>query len=105
MQQALSPQQAQQAQQETVPDFVVGAFNELIVRHLKHGCAQFKEKELVALAIAKAKAKGISTSQDELYDRNWLNVGWLFQRSGWKVVRDVPAYYESYETTFIFTAQ
>jgi len=45
---------------------------------------------------------GIEHKRDDFFDKHWLDFEALFEKVGWKVYHDKPAYNENYEPTFKF---
>ena len=98
----ITPAEVASKKLETIPDEVIGAFNELIARHYNHGESTFRHKELLALLQSKM---GDEVSTQEMCNRGWLDVEPIFQNAGWDVEFDKPGYNDSYPTTWTFTAK
>lgn len=75
---------------------IIEAFNDLIAKHFSEGVACFRQDEVVD----SISAKGIP--EDEIYANHWLDVEDIYQKEGWGVTYDKPAYNESYAATFTF---
>ncbi len=103
MTQAITPTQAKEAAIKAVPDFVLEAFNELIVENLAHGRAHFLAAAVVARIQEKAVRQGQQLTERDIYARKWMNVAPAYRRQDWKVVFDEPGYNESYKANFTFT--
>lgn len=79
-----------------IPDDVFDAFNLLITENFNRGSATIKQEDVVALLVA----KGYTSAQ--LFRNGWLDVEPIYEREGWRVVYDKPAYNEDYDATFTF---
>lgn len=94
-----TPKEAKRA--KTFPKEVIDSFNELIAKHLRHGCSTFEQKEVVALIEEK-----IGKEQSELiFENNWLDVEPIFEATGWDVTYNGPAYCETFAATYTFKAK
>lgn len=82
----------------TIPSEVIEIFNEMIVANLRGSTAVLGQRELL-LRITKR----MECTNQEVFDRHWLDVEFFFQHQGWHVVYDKPGYCESDEPTFTFT--
>lgn len=99
----ISPQEAHDKHEEeheaSIPDEVIEAFNELIKNNLHNYYAVVTQTAVIELALEKA---GHRFSRTEIFDNKWLDIEKIFQKAGWKVTYDGPAYCEDYEATFKF---
>jgi hypothetical protein len=88
--------EAQGKLNKSIPDEVIEAFNELIIKNLSGGSATVHQDEVVRLIVK----KGIKRA--DIFENHWLDVENLFQENGWEVDYDKPGYNESYEAYFVF---
>jgi hypothetical protein len=95
-----SPEEIEQLQTSRIPDAVFEVFNELIAEKGANGHAVVNQREVVA-----GISKRMGCSVEMIFDKGWLNVESLYQKAGWSVVYDKPAYNETYEATFTFRAR
>ena len=84
---------------KSFPDAVFEAFNEIITANCINGRAAFTVNDVVKLMVL----KGIKKLY--IFDKRWLDIEEVYTKAGWKVVYDQPAYNESYEANFTFTAK
>lgn len=91
----IRPEEVGTARTEQIPDFVIEAFNELIIEKFYQGGATLSLSEVENRIMAKA-APAVQLN------RNWLNVEPIYERSGWKVIYDKPGYNEHYKPTYKF---
>ena len=92
-----TPNEAIGQAQNNIPDEVIEAFEEMIVKNLNQGSATFLQSEVATLAAAK-----LGVERSVLFDNNWLDVEPRFRASGWIVDFDNPGYNETYEANFTF---
>ena len=93
----ITPSEAKSAKVASIPDAVFEAFNELIAENLSNGSATVKQCDVVKLIVAKM---GVSSSQ--IWGKRWLDVESAYEKAGWKVKYDKPAYNETFEAYFVF---
>lgn len=82
------------------PDQVIEAFNELIAKNMRDGEAKVSQDEVVALIVSK-----MGVDRADVFDNSWLDVESLYEKHGWTVTYDKPAYYESYGAFFVFSKE
>lgn len=98
----LSPREAEERKDRSIPDFVIGAFNDLIVKNLNlSGEAVIRQEDILRRIMA-SPDRPREVSRQDLFDNHWMDVEPFFRRAGWTVVYDMPAYCETYEPTFTF---
>lgn len=103
--QPIRPSQVAKKKNETLPDAVIQAFNEMIVKYCNNGHASFQQKEVLSLILLKwntENPKSKITAQ-EVFNNKWLDVEDIYRKAGWTVEYDSPAYCESYEPSYKFT--
>jgi hypothetical protein len=93
----ITPGAVVELQTGSIPDFVIDAFNELIVKNFKHGSgsATVLQDDVENMIKAKYESRGYCETR-------WLDVEPLFEKIGWKVTYDKPGYNESYPASFLF---
>lgn len=106
----ISPKEARIKKQAAIPDFVIEAFNKLIVENMSvSGTATIQQDAVMDLIMAHSKletplAPEAFTRQD-VYSRRWLDVEDLYRKQGWNVKYDKPGYNESYNAFFEFSSR
>ena len=95
---AITPAQARKQKKFVIPDFVLQAFNELIVKNLQNGSSRFVQDEVVR------RIKEDLEDEAE-FDYDWLDVEPVYEEAGWKVEYDKPGYNETYPASFTFRAR
>jgi hypothetical protein len=85
--------------EETFPDEVISSFNELITENYRNGESSFKSKDV----IARIKQK-LGTSDEVIYQSNFLDVESLYRKNGWKVKYEQSCYGDApFDAYFQFT--
>lgn len=98
---AISPNEVVAQKQKNIPEIVFEAFNELIAKNFTGGSATVKQDDIISLILSKSGF----LSQQEVFDKGWLNVEEVYRDQGWKVEYDKPAYNETYSAYFKFKAK
>ena len=80
-----------------IPLFVIDAFNSCIAAKFNAGTAVVKQDDVIEKLV---RISGVT--RDLIFERGWLNVESLYEKSGWSVSYDKPAYNETYPATFTF---
>ena len=96
----IAPDDVQEVKNSQIPDYIIEAFNELIVEKWNMSSSRVLQKDAMSRALEKAP-EGV-TSQ-EIYANKWFDVEPLFRSKGWKVKYDKPAYCESYAASYEFS--
>jgi len=97
--QPLSPDETRQHKNKRIPDFVIKAVNEMLIK--KMGTSNYITLKQDDIA-NEAKKLGKLKNTQVLYDNNWMDFEEIFREAGWEVTYDKPGYNEDYEPTFQF---
>jgi hypothetical protein len=110
MSKPIKPDEVGNYKTKVFPAYVFDAFNEAIAAKFCNGYASVKQKDVVALILAKANKDldyteengplGVTSAQ--IYANEWLNVEEAYRDAGWKVTYDKPAYNEFHDAYFEF---
>lgn len=113
--QPISPAEACQKTLESIPPFVFEAINELIVAKLSPNSkgVNLKQCDVIDEILKKANRLENLTNyslpsivtRDLVFERHWLDFEKHYQAAGWDVTYDRPAFNETYEPTFHFSAK
>lgn len=94
----ITPHEAAQARESTIPDVVFEVFNAILsTRFAGSGSVTIRQKEVTEALTA----KGLDLA--EVFAKGWLDVEPLYEKAGWRVVYDKPGYCETYEPSWEFT--
>lgn len=96
----LTPAQAGKIKLAEIPDFVIQAVNNLLLRNHTKGAITILQKDVVTEILNLAEPK---MTRDELFKSGYLNFEPIFRKNSWGVEYDKPAFNETYEAKFIFT--
>ena len=96
----ITPEQAEEQQLNSIPDFVIEAVNGLIVKKYRREakCAVLRQDEIIE-AIQNVEF----VERDVIIKNRWLDFEDLYRQAGWSVDYDTPGYNESYTPVFTFT--
>ena len=96
----IKPNEAAALKKTVFPDFVIQAFNNMIVKNLNGKYSTILQKDIISEIKRVSKIK---LTNDQIFDNHYLDVEDMYRDAGWKVEYDKPAYCETYEPIFIFT--
>ncbi len=92
--------------EQSFPEAVYQAFNQLITRHWDGSRATFTQKEAVELIVSHLQYELYNHTRESLrarvYAERLLDVEAKYRAEGWSVTYDRPGYNETYEATFTF---
>lgn len=94
----ISPADIQRAKGDSIPDGVIEAFNELIIKGWDGRQSIVVQSEVETLIRKKTGYTGA-----QIHENNWLEVEDIYRKAGWKVEYESPAYNEDFPATFTFT--
>jgi hypothetical protein len=98
--QPISPSEAIERKITMIPDFVIETVNEMLAEQAtKNPYIVLRQDEIIKRIMARV---GHQITKGELYEKKWLDFEPLYEKAGWKIEYDKPAYNESYEPTFTF---
>ena len=94
----ISPKQVDKLHQLQLPDEVIDAFNQAIAKEWDGSQAIIKQNEIAEIIASK-----MDIAVAKVYELGYLNIEKIYEKSGWTVHYDKPAYCETYEATFTFS--
>jgi len=95
----ITPEQALNIKEASIPDEVYEAFNELLAEGISiEGYCTIYQSE----AIDRIQCK-LNCERDEVSSKGWLDVETQYIKAGWEVEYDKPGYNENYEAHFKFS--
>ena len=94
----LSPSEVIKKSEDSIPDFVIEAVNNLLVKECHSGRIILKQKD-IEREILRINP---GVCSDVLYTNHWMDFESLFRAVGWNVTYDKPGYNETYAPTYIF---
>ncbi len=84
---------------DLIPEFVYDAFNKLIQKNMRGKTSKVYQRDIVREIMSRN-----NISEQEIFSQNYLDVEDVYRSAGWVVSYDKPAYNESSEPYFEFTA-
>jgi hypothetical protein len=96
----ISPQGALDLKITNIPDVVIETVNMMLAEKMtKSGYVTLLQKDICDRICA--ASPGLHNSM--IYSNGWLDFEPFYEKAGWKVEYDKPAYCESYEANFKFS--
>ena len=83
----ITPDQAHERRQQTLPAAIIDVFNELIARNYNGRTATVSQDEAADLI-----AERLSISRQQVFDLHYLDVESFYREAGWDVKYDSPGY-------------
>jgi hypothetical protein len=99
----ISPEKVQEIRINEMPEAIIQAVNELIVRKWNGHSATIKVKEIVEQYFRVSGEEQTPKARNELFENHHLDIEPAYRNAGWKVEFDNPAYNEDYDAYFVFT--
>lgn len=89
--------------QQIIPDWIIEGTNECIQDNFvaSHGESHFTQKTLLKYVMKHRPNENITS--DMIFKNHWLDIEPIYEKAGWKVDHDKPAYCENYEANFTFS--
>lgn len=102
----LTPAEVESTNKTHLPDFVIEAVNELLIRHYSnHSTTILYQDDLVELVKVKMQALEALGGAEKKFDNSWLDIERTYGVYGWNVVYEKPGYNETGRSFFKFTKQ
>lgn len=102
----VTPEEASNRKENFIPEFVIEAFNELIIKGFINNTVTIRQDAIIDLIKEKAgsnKYLNKDLISSEILENKWLNIEDTYRKYGWGVYYDRPGYNEDYHPTFTFT--
>ncbi len=93
----ITPKEVDNKKIQSLPDIVLNTFNNAIIENWNGKQATFGQNKIAIII-----AKELNITIDKVYNLGYMDIEPLYQKAGWKVTYDKPAYNESYEATYTF---
>lgn len=95
----ITPKQAREAWETSIPDEVFEVFNTIISE--KYNSNGFTILQSLVVDQLLLKMPHVKDSQ-EFFDKHWLDIEPMYRKAGWDVTYDKPGYNETYEASWEF---
>jgi hypothetical protein len=100
----ISIQEVDEAKGKSFPDFVIEAFNNMIVENWNGSSSKINQEDVMVEILRLANDNTPSTTtRSQVLNNGWLDVENTYRREGWVVKYDRPLGGESYHAYFIFS--
>ena len=83
-----------------IPSFIIAAVNKLIQEKWDGRRAMISQNAIINAVLKNSNCP----SRQAIFENNWLNIESLYRDRGWKVEYKKPAYCETWDACFVFTA-
>ena len=105
----ITPDEAARDKINSIPVFVIHAVNQLLTERMNASChINIGQDEIIERAMMIGRehrtAPGNMTKQI-FFQNGWLEIEKIYEKAGWSVTYDKPAFNESYSACFIFTRE
>jgi hypothetical protein len=94
----ISPKEVVDKKRESIPDFVIEAFNQMIAENWDGKESRFRQDEVVTRMFLLQKG----LTQSEIQEKNLLDVEEIYRKEGWIVEYDKGDYNTSDPSIFTF---
>lgn len=96
----IKPSEVFEAKRNSLPDFVLIAFNALITEQWDGARSVVHQKAVVARIIEESRG---TTTPGQIFEKKWLEVEDIYRKEGWEVKYDKSGWDESYDAFFVFS--
>lgn len=97
--QPITPGEVGRQRTQDLPDEVFEVFNSLIAQNFDGGSAKVMQEDAVDALVDKG------FTEEEIFEKDLLDVELAYRAAGWKVEYDKPGYNETYDAFFTFRAR
>lgn len=98
----IKPSEVTEKKLTAIPNEMIQAVNDCIVKHWNGHYASFSQEELIERYFEITGKFNIENNRKELFNERHLNFEPIFENEGWDIEYDKPAYNETYEHKFTF---
>ena len=99
----ITPQKVEQIRIHEMPEAIIQAVNELIVRSWNGSSATVKVEEIVDQYYRVSGEERNAATRKQLFDKHYLDIEPAYREAGWKVKFESPDYTESFPSYFVFS--
>ena len=98
----IKPSEVVERKLAAIPNEMIQAVNDCIVKHWHGHEATFKQDELIERYFEIIGEPNVESNREKLFDNRHLDFEPIFEKEGWDVKYDKSAFNESYLSTFRF---
>jgi len=99
----ITPEKVEQIRIHEMPEAIIQATNELIVRKWNGSSASVEVEEIVKHYFNVSGEEQTAAKRKELFDRHYLDIEPAYREAGWQVKFESPDYTENFPSYFRFT--
>ena len=99
----ISPEKVEQIRIHEMPEAIIQATNELIVRKWNGNSASVNVDEIIDQYFNIIPEERTAGLRKELFEKHYLDIEPAYREAGWKVKFESPNYIESFPSYFIFS--
>jgi hypothetical protein len=96
----IKPNEVVSIKLDNIPDELIEAINELIVKKWDGYSAVVLQEDIEKLFLK--KYPNVKEAKKKMYEEHWMDFEDIFRKEGWSVKFDKPGYDESYDAYFEF---
>lgn len=101
----IKPSEVVERKLAAIPNEMIQAVNECIVEHWNGDEVSFTQDEIIERYFTIIDEPNTQSNREKLFGKHYLNFEPIFEKSGWNVYYDRPAYDETYPARFTFTVK
>ena len=106
----ITPEEAEKAKISSIPDYVFQAFNELLCENFVGSAGTIiYQYDVIKRIVALYPYDNDNYTQEDkdvvtnsLFTNHWLDVEKFYEKAGWDVTYNKPAYYEDFDPYYNF---
>jgi len=95
----ITPKELDSTLGSDIPDVIITVVNEMLKKAYRKG----QSVTLLQKDIVREVVKRSEYTSAQIYENNWMDFEPIFEKAGWRVDYDKPAYCETYDASFKFT--
>lgn len=99
----ITPQKVEDIRIHEMPEAIIQATNELIVRKWNGTSATVKVDEIISHYFNVTGEEKTASARKGLFDKHYLDIEPAYREAGWKVKFESPDYTESFDSYFVFS--
>lgn len=99
----ITPEKVEQIRIHEMPEAIIQATNELIVRKWNGHEANVKVEEIVEQQFRVSGEEQTVAARKELFEKHYLDIEPAYREAGWKVRFESPDYTEDFPSYFVFS--
>ena len=100
MMKVYTPEDVKNKHNEMIPDFVITAFNDLLTENYADKGTVIKQDDAISRILQYSKDDELT--REIILEKGWLDIEPLYQKNGWEVNYENPAFNDLFEPYFVF---